>query len=334
MRKRATPTGIVSYFDYMATSDGAVIRYGVWRSRGSVRRGTVVLLSGRSEFLEKYGETIGELNARGWDVYSFDWRGQGLSTRMLPNPHKGHIEDYEVYLSDLDRFLHEVVLPLAVRPVAALAHSMGAHILLRYLVRRGDIFSRVVLTSPMIDIYAGPFPVAAARMLTQAAIRLGRDHAYAPGEGDYRLPGRRRFKNNRLTSDGKRYVRSHRMIAQNPDLALGGVTFGWLRATFDSIDALASPGVAASIPTPVLIVSSGSDRVVQTSAQTALCSTLPDYRFVSIPGARHEILMERDPLRAAFWRAFDDFMSADPRKRGGDRRRHSESMAESASQRS
>ncbi len=333
MRKRAPTIGMASCFKYMATPDGAAIRHGFWRSRGSVRRGTLVLLSGRSEFLEKYGETIGLLNARGWDVCSFDWRGQGLSTRMIANRHKGHIEDYEVYLGDLDRFLHEVVLRRAVRPVAALAHSMGAHILLRYLARRGDLFTRVVLTAPMVDIYARRLPISLVRMMTRAALRLGGERAYAPGEGGYRPLSRRRFKNNRLTADEERYARPHRLIARNPDLALGGVTFGWLRATFDSIDALASPGVAASISTPMLIVSSGDDHVVPAAAQTALCAALPDCRFVSVPGARHEILMEQDPLRAVFWRAFDGFMSAGPAAMPPGRPGHSESMAESASQR-
>lgn len=295
----------------MTTPDGSAIRYGVWRSRGVVRRGTTVLLSGRNEFLEKYAETIGELGARGWDVYSFDWRGQGLSTRMLPNRHKSHIQDYEVYIGDLDRFLRRVVLPRAVHPVTGLAYSMGAHVLLRYLARRTGVFSKVVLTSPMFDIYAGIFPVAFARILCRVAMRFGGAHAYALGEGDYHPRGRKDFKNNRLTSDYERYMSPQRLVSQNPDLALGGVTYGWLQATFDSIDKITFPGFAESIPTPILIVSSGDDRVVPAAAQTALCSALPDCRFVSIPGARHELLMEQAHFRAAFWRAFDGFMSAE-----------------------
>ena len=43
-----------------------------------------------------------ELNLRGLDVYTMDWRGQGLSDRHLENPQKGHIETLEEYLSDLN----------------------------------------------------------------------------------------------------------------------------------------------------------------------------------------------------------------------------------------
>ncbi len=303
---------MASYSDYLTTPDGAVLRYGVWRAGGAGRKGTMVVLSGRNEFLEKYEETIGELEVRGWDVYSFDWRGQGLSSRMLPDRHTGHIEDYAVYIDDLDRFLRRVVLPHALGPVTCLAHSMGAHILLRYLARGGGVFGRVVMTSPMFGISTGFFPMALAKWLIRTAMRLGRATAYAPGERRYRPPGRYAFRYNRLTSDRERFMRPHRMIARNPDLALGGVSCGWLQASFDSIEAMMSPAFAATVATPVLLVSSGDDQVVSTAAQTAVCRRLPDCRLVSIPGARHELLMERDHFRAAFWRAFDAFMAETP----------------------
>ena len=43
----------------------------------------MVLLQGRAEFIEKYGETVGDLRARGFAVYALDWRGQGHSGRVL-----------------------------------------------------------------------------------------------------------------------------------------------------------------------------------------------------------------------------------------------------------
>jgi len=325
---------MVSYFDRMTTTDGDAVRYGVWRSDVRGAGGTVVLLSGRNEFLEKYVETIGELTARGWDVFSFDWRGQGLSTRMLKNRHKGFVHNYDVYIGDLDQFLREVVLPHARTPITGLAHSMGAHILLRYLAHHAETFSRVVLTSPMIDIYAGGIPVILARYLTRLAVRVGGVRAYALGEGDYRPPAPGLFHRNRLTSDPERYQRPHRMIARNPDLALGGVTYGWLRATFDSIDKMASSKFAVSISTPILMVSSGNDRVVPIRAQISMCRVLPCCRLVSVSGARHELLMEQDRFRAVFWRAFDEFMSGLPAEGRRVDPCHSASMASRVSQRS
>ena len=38
---------------------------------------------------------IGELNARGFTVATFDWRGQGGSARLLADPLKAHARDFE-----------------------------------------------------------------------------------------------------------------------------------------------------------------------------------------------------------------------------------------------
>jgi len=59
-------------YNFMATSDNQHIRYGIWYSHNETKRGSVILLNGRKEFMEKHAETIGELNQRGFDVYSLD----------------------------------------------------------------------------------------------------------------------------------------------------------------------------------------------------------------------------------------------------------------------
>ena len=47
-------------------------------------KGTVLILGGRGEFMERYFETMNDLMRRGFAVASFDWRGQGGSDRLLP----------------------------------------------------------------------------------------------------------------------------------------------------------------------------------------------------------------------------------------------------------
>ncbi len=88
-----------SPYDFMTTSDNLSIRYGIWSCQKEKKLGSIILLSGRTEFMEKYTETIGILNQKGFDVYSFDWRGQGLSTRMLANMHKGFVYVFFFYRS-------------------------------------------------------------------------------------------------------------------------------------------------------------------------------------------------------------------------------------------
>src|SRR5437762_5309030 len=112
---------------------GGRTRYARWNASGTPR-GTILLLTGRGEFIEKYAtEIVGELLGRGFAVIALDWRGQGLSDRMLAERDKGHIDSFATYVADLQLFLDKVVVPVAPRPVLLLCHSMGAHIALRGL---------------------------------------------------------------------------------------------------------------------------------------------------------------------------------------------------------
>jgi lysophospholipase len=293
-----------SIVDFMTTDDQRSLRYGIWRIPKEKRKGSILLLAGRSEFLEKYSETIGELNQKGLDVYSFDWSGQGLSNRMLSNRHKGFIDSYHVYMNDLNLFFNKIVTPECVRPLIIIAHSMGGHIALRFLHDYPETADMAVLTSPMIDIFNANLSRWLIRLLTRIAVKSGFSHAYTIGSGDY-TDGK--FIGNQLTSDPVRFMDAIKDIEKNPDLALGGVTYGWLSATLTSIDILNRPEYAAKITTPILMISAGEDKIVSVKAQKKISSWLPNCRFIEIPESRHEIFKETDAVRSIVWREFDRF---------------------------
>ena len=60
----------------LKTKDGVNLRFTRWHPPPG-RKGTVVLMQGRAEFIEKYFETVRDLRARGFAVAMIDWRGQG-----------------------------------------------------------------------------------------------------------------------------------------------------------------------------------------------------------------------------------------------------------------
>jgi len=294
-------------FSFFKTFDGLTIRYAVRPCRPETKAGSIILLGGRREFIEKYTETIAELNGRHFDVYAMDWRGQGLSARQLPNRHKGHVRSYDDYLDDLNRFVEQVVRPRAVSPCMILAHSMGGHIALRYLHDHPDRVDRAILTAPMIDIATSPFRGRLIRVFSRLAVAAGLGKMYVIGSGDYRAHDQN-FDGNRLTSDPQRFRDEQQAIAANPHLALGGVTYGWLKASLESVDILKGVGYPEAVRTPVLIVGAGSDRVVSLTAQERICDRLPGGRVRVIPQARHEILKETDRFRSIFWQLFDRFI--------------------------
>lgn len=293
---------------YLKTRDNLTLRYACFSPSSPKPCGTVVLLGGRAEFIEKHEETIKELNDRGLLVYTFDWRGQGLSSRLLEDRHKGHIGSFKQYIDDLHLFIDRILLPNAVRPVIFLAHSMGGHITLRYLSEASSsIISGAVLVSPMINICTKPFPHLMVRWLSKMATRAGWSEHYIIGAGYY-TPERKPFKNNPLTSDPRRFMDEHEKINSNPALALGGVTYGWLSAAFESIDMISSANDWKNMQVPVLMVGGSADRVVSVLAMRRMCKRLLNCRCVIVKDAKHEILKETDSIRRKFWDEFNRFV--------------------------
>lgn len=294
------------HIDVFESAPGLTLRYGFAPCAG-IPRASVLLLEGRSEFIEKYAEVIDELRSRAFDVWILDWRGQGLSARELDNPHKGYIEDFDHYLADLDAFCRLHVLATkraASRPLVMLAHSMGGHIGLRYLYQHGSRFAAAVMTAPMLGI-ALPLPEPAARLLFEAGVALGfGDHHIGGDYGAFQ----RTFENNPWTRDRARFEIWVQAVEQLPGVALGGPTLHWLRAAMRSIAKLRRPSVARSISTPSLLIAAGDDRVVSREPIERFAEHLPHGEYLVVPGSEHEVLVERDHLRAIFWNAFDAFV--------------------------
>jgi lysophospholipase len=292
----------------IAARDGARLRAARWTAPGS--RGTVAILHGRAEFIEKYCEVVAELLARGFDVAVLDWRGQGHSARPLRNRNKGDVRHFSAYLADLDAFEAEVLAPFCPRPWFALGHSMGGAILIDQARAGCSPFERMVLTAPMIALFGLRWP-RAARGLARALRLLGFGRSFIPGGSgrSYMLKG---FAGNVLTSDPERYARTAGFVEADPDVAIGDPTIRWVDAAFTLMRKFEAFEFPIRIATPVLVVAAGRDKVTDTSAIELFARRLKCGRCITLPGAEHEILMERDVFRAQFWAAFDAFIPGLP----------------------
>ncbi len=278
------------------------LRYACWSATGTPR-GTILVLTGRGEFIEKYAtEVVGELLDRGFAVVALDWRGQGLSERPLADHDKGHIDSFTTYMADLAGFMDAVVRPQAVRPVLALCHSMGGHILLRHLAENGtEPVSAALVTSPMTALQREAF-LRSVLMLIPEVPAL--EHRYLFGTGPFIFLARE-FNANHVTHDERRYRWTEAWFKADPRLSLGGPTIGWARQAARSMTACLAPGLLERIEIPVLLMSAGEDQLIDISSHAPIVARLKHGEHVTVGGAKHEIMMELDPLRAQFWQAFD-----------------------------
>ncbi|MEJ0052878.1 MAG: alpha/beta hydrolase [Methylovirgula sp.] len=289
----------------LTAQDGVNLRVARWEGRPT-QRGTVVILAGRAEFIERYFETVAELLARGFAVVALDWRGQGLSERQLRNSRKGHIDDFEIYERDLVALRDQILTPLCPKPWFALGHSMGAAVLLAQAHAGRSPFARLVLTSPMIDLYLLRFK-AGARLFIEGLDIIGLGGSYIPGASG-RSIYLRPFAQQVLTSDETRYARTVATLNAAPQLAIGGPTVSWANAALRLMRQFENPDYARRTLTPALVIAVGADRIVATPAIEAFASRLKAGHFITLPQARHDILMERDVFRSQFWAAFDAFI--------------------------
>jgi len=285
--------------------DGVELRAARWAPEGTPR-GTVALLGGRGEFIEKHFETIGDLLARGFVVAALDWRGQGGSERQLKDKMKGHIDDFALYTRDFGAFVGDVLSPICPRPWYGLGHSMGAAILLMIAHERPLPFDRLVVTSPMIAI-ANVHRPKLTHFLIEAMDAVGFGGAYAPGGGPTPI-GLRPYEGNPLTSDPVRFARMASTLRVDPSVGTGWPTVGWLHAAFRLMREFADYEYPLEILTPTLVIAAGQDRVTETRATERFAARLRAGRFLVVDGAQHEILIERDRFRDQFWAAFDAFI--------------------------
>lgn len=271
-------------------------------TRGDAR-GSIIVAPGRTEFIEKYFEVIRELQARGFAVFCIDWRGQGLSGREVENSLKGHFATFDDPVNDLSTAL-KLLSDRLPRPHIGLAHSMGGAIVLRALMTRRIELDAAVFSAPMFGI-AGLSDVA--KKYARFMVSLGAGGSFAPGvEKRWK---RENFKKNPVTHDKARHDRCQGLIAEEPRLALAGPTIGWVVAASDATEAFVAPGAFAHVRIPVLIATAGDEQLVDNAAQDLVAHALPDVRHITIEGAKHEILMETDPIRAQFWGAFDELVA-------------------------
>lgn len=286
------------------TPDGARLRV-AWFPRENAR-GCVMLLNGRSEFIEKYFEVVEDLRAREFCVATMDWRGQGLSTRMLPDSRDGHITDFATFTDDLRHVIAQWVSPRWSGPSMVLAHSMGGMAALKLLADGYEGFSCAVLSAPMTRLFPSSAMRAAARAYAQLACALGASRRAVLGVKEEAFV----FDGNQVTHDPARFERFTRLQQAAPDAMLGAPTYGWSKAALAATAAIARPGVLEAVTTPTLVLSAAEDTIVDPTVHAEIASRLSRGRYVRIEGARHEILMETDEIRACVWAAFDAF--ADP----------------------
>jgi lysophospholipase len=291
------PDGGSAY--WLTTTDGLRIRAGVWPHNNQTEKtkGTVFILPGRTECVEKYGRAATDLAARGYASLAIDWRGQGIADRMLADRSIGHVEHFDDYQLDLAAVLNmarDLDLP---KPWFMIGHSMGGAIGLRALIE-GAPFEAASFSAPMWGIGLTATQKAMVQFLAPVLSLLNMDRKRAPGTKSETYMMVQNFEGNTLTRDADMYAYMRAQVAAEPDLGLGGPSTRWVCESIaenSDIEALDSPDV------PVLCFLGLDEAIVNTDAVRARMARWPRGELVEVPKAQHEIPMEVPQTRKTFF---------------------------------
>jgi lysophospholipase len=277
---------------YFTGCDGRQIRYAIFRSTGQNAKGTIVLLQGRNECIEKYFETIQNFTDAGFWVATFDWRGQGGSERILRNTKRGFVRFFRHFEDDLKIFIEQVVLPDTRFPFYAIAHSMGGLILLSASPNIANRIDRIVLLAPFIGTHLSGFKLFLTKFL------LGFLNAF--GFGSFPILRRRQSAEKRLnvlTSDEDRFVRNDKIFQSYPEFETGVPSIRWLHLMFNAMRRVNKQQHLERITIPTIIIAGSHDGIVPIDAIEDLSTKFRAGQLIPFDGARHELMSEVDIYR-------------------------------------
>ncbi|MGZ8998532.1 MAG: alpha/beta hydrolase [Allosphingosinicella sp.] len=295
-------------FSWWEAGDGQRLRRMDWlQAEPKNARGNLLFAGGRSDFIEKYLEAYAHWHRSGWNVTTFDWRGQGLSRgeHAPENPNS-----FDEFVQDFSAFMRDWRESATSRgPSVAIGHSMGGHLLLRTLVDGSPDLDAAVLIAPMLLANSAPVPDWLAPSFSEFMCLFGL-HKQPMWKTPKALnrPGSKR--QSLLTGSRERYEDELWWWDQHPEFRLGAPSWGWMRAAYRSSASSFTRERLSRVKIPVLMLGTECDRLVSPAAIKKVSELLPRSELVMFPDCAHEILREEDRIRDEALERIDNFLKA------------------------
>ena len=288
---------------------GAMVRFGSVYPESRIPSAVIVILPGRTEFIEKYFEISRDLAAKNLAVWILDWQGQGKSGRFKRvREGRGHSVDFDVHVEDLHQFIlgyvkHACVHPDVGRiPMVMLGQSMGGHIGLRFLHKYPGMFECAILCSPMLGLKAVANMHPLVRNVISGTMNLLCGKGFAFKQKPWCAQERKNCGPS-LTSDEARAHVHDAWMEADPALRVGGVTFGWLYHALKSCTKLHDEAFLKEITIPCILTTGGREDLVVNDDIARAAKIIPKARLLEFPESGHEIMMEKDESRRPFLEA-------------------------------
>ncbi len=252
---------------YLEAVGGVRLHYRTWEVPEA--RGAILVLHDLTEHSGRFGELAASMGTHSLSTFALDLRGHGSSEGR-----RGHVNRFEIFLQDVDRFRREVqglVDPFC--PLYLLGQGLGGLIALRYLEEYESAFRGGIVLTPWLAS-----ALRLPRWKSTAAALLSR---LLPA-----LPLRAGVRAEDLSHD-QQWVAGYRadplvQDAITPRLFTeASVAMGLLLQRADRLTA------------PLLFLLAGSDRISDTGRGAAIVRAFRgDVTVRTFPGLYHDLLGE------------------------------------------
>lgn len=290
-----------------AAPDGWKLRLFDWQQPGGVPRGSILFMTGRADFYEKYLETFNDFHGQGWNIASLDWRGQGGSGRCGPHPHVGHIEKFSIWVRDLADFFADWKQSHP-GPHVVIGHSMGGHLVMRALAEQRIHPDATILSAPMLAPAGGGMPEWTAEAIANIMCWIGRAKRRAWKVSEKPLEPEV-LRQGLLTHDAERYADEFFWFTERPELRLGPASWRWVERAYASTRLLRNRHNLSAVDSAILFLATSSDELVDHATIERAVHILPHAEMKLFGDeCAHEIYREVDAVRNEALRASFTFL--------------------------
>ncbi len=293
----------VSTSGYFTSTDDSDIYYEYYTTPSP--KGNIVISHGFTESLEKYTELAYYFLQEGYNVFTIDHRGHGLSERTVTDPSLVDVKDFNSYVDDLYTFVNEIVIPQkGDLPLFLYAHSMGGGISTLLLEEYPDLFDAAVLSSPMMGINLGSVPRFAANLLSSSATLMGQGSKYIISHGPFESIA---DINESSSSSLARFNYYFNKKITNEHLQTNGASYSWLKESLRATKEMVKPENAARATTPILLFQSEHDSLVLPEPQYQFVNHAPNAEIIFVKGAKHELFSTSNDIFIPYLNTVLDF---------------------------
>jgi len=283
-------------FLYTTTSDKKKIRFCFWPK---TKKGIIIFLNGRNEYIEKYHDTYLSFQKRDYAVVSLDWRGQGLSQKERNIINFGHVNDFLDYQKDLESVLnHEEIKKITGKRILV-CHSTGCLIGLRFLHSNNLQIDKAIFLAPLWGgtIYQ--------KVIARVCIFLNNIGLKKVSLNFNKKPYilNTDVKRNCLTSNPINFQKLQEQIIKNPELNIGPPTISWIAGAASEIKKLS---FKMNLIKPHLIFFGENDIII--SRKDIERKIKNKNNIYVIKNAKHELLIEKEEIVEYLWTKIDNFI--------------------------